>query len=576
MGRLLVLVGSWALMACLGEAQDFPRVAPKELAPPLAAPVPPAPAPRAKEDATPLLDRLSGLVFVAKPSEVVTTGMRVKGVVIKDVPVPDPRAFDQLTAKYIGTKLTHGDLNRLVRDVIFYYRGHDRPVVDVFVPEQDIASGTVQLVVLEGRIGQVRVTGNRWLPASQISDSISLPAGGVIRSSELQDDLDWLNENPFHTTDLVYHPGQTLGATDLELQTKDRFPARFYLGYDDTGNAETGFDRYEAGVNWGDAFGLGQQLNYQYSTSGNGDSLRAHAGSYVIPLPWHNTVTFFGSYVDTKGLLPPLIGITGRSYQISGRYGVPLPTIRDGADRITYKETISAGFDYKYNKDSLEFGGLPAGGTLYDIDQFVVSYNGAETDPFGQTTLDNELYLSPGSWGGNNNDSAFNQTHTGATSDYAYDTLTLERLTRLPGDWSLILRGTLQQSSANLPPSEQLEFGGYNSVRGYDQDEVNADEGYIFSTEVRTPTLSVGNLFHRPWLQDQLQLVAFWDYGSASNHDLLPGERNETSLSSVGAGVRYTLNTYLSVRFDYGYQLHSTGLDTDHGSRSDLGIVLSY
>jgi hemolysin activation/secretion protein len=152
----------------------------------------------------------------------------------------------------------------------------------------------------------------------------------------------------------------------------------------------------------------------------------------------------------------------------------------------------------------------------------------------------------------------------------------LERLTRLPGDWSLILRGTLQQSSANLPPSEQLEFGGYNSVRGYDQDEVNADEGYIFSTEVRTPTLSVGNLFHRPWLQDQLQLVAFWDYGSASNHDLLPGERNETSLSSVGAGVRYTLNTYLSVRFDYGYQLHSTGLDTDHGSRSDLGIVLSY
>jgi hemolysin activation/secretion protein len=115
----------------------------------------------------------------------------------------------------------------------------------------------------------------------------------VIRSSELQDDLDWLNENPFHTTDLVYHPGQTLGATDLELQTKDRFPARFYLGYDDTGNAETGFDRYEAGVNWGDAFGLGQQLNYQYSTSGNGDSLRAHAGSYVIQLPWHNTVTYW-------------------------------------------------------------------------------------------------------------------------------------------------------------------------------------------------------------------------------------------------------------------------------------------
>jgi hypothetical protein len=73
--------------------------------------------------------------------------------------------------------------------------------------------------------------------------------------------------------------------------------------------------------------------------------------------------------------------------------------------------------------------------------------------------------------------------------------------------------------------------------------------------------------------KDRLQFLGFWEYGSATNHAPLPGEPSEIALSSVGLGVRYTINTYLSVRYDYGFQLHRTGCDNDHGSRSDLGVV---
>jgi len=565
------------LLAGMVQAQDYPRIAPKEVTPIAPAPaVPASPVPKAAGDKEVMLPKLKGLVFVAKPDQVVKSGVSTKGVTIKNVPVPDQADFEQLANKYLGAKLTHGDLNHLITDIILFYRQHDRPVVDVIVPEQDIATGTVQLVVLEGQVAKVAVTGNRWFSSDEISDGISLKPGDEIRASQLQDDLDWINSNPFHSSTVIYHPGEKMGATDLELQTQDRFPARIYGGYEDSGNAATGFDRYEAGVNWGDAFGIGQQLNYQYTTSGDGESLRAHAGSYVIPLPWHNTLTFFGSYTDTKGNVPPLIGITGHSYQISGRYSIPLPSLTCEDLGLRYKQSIAAGFDYKYNKNALEFGGLPSGGTLYDVDQFVISYNGALTDPYGQTTLDDEYYASPGRWGGNNNDAQFNASHTMATSHYMYDTLTLERLTRLPGDWSLILRGTLQFSDANLAPSEQLGFGGYDTVRGYDEREVNGDEGYIFTTELRTPSISFGEIIGHPEFRDQLQLLGFWDYGAGYNHTLLPGEVSETPLSSIGAGLRYTINTYVSVRFDYGFQLLRTGFDNDHGSRSDLGVVVSY
>jgi len=567
--------GLWAQVPQIA-APDAGHIAPKPV-PQQETPVAPAPRPSSHVglgDNDVLVDRLKALVFVPTPDSVDKSGSSATGVVLKNVSVPSEPGFRKLASSYLGQRVTGKKLNDMISEIILFYRNHDRPVVDVIVPDQEITNGGIQIVLLEGKVGQVSVAGNRWFSSSQIADGVSLHLGESISQREMQRDLDWLNQNPFRTTDVVYTPGKNIGQTDLVLQTRDRFPVRAYAGYEDSGNAATGFDRYLAGVNISDPWGIGEQLNYQYTTSGDGDSLRAHALSYIIPLPWHHTLTFFGNYVDTKGLVSPF-EVTGHSYQISGRYSIPLPTLTIGSG-LNYKHEFAAGFDYKYNDNSLEFGATSVPFTLYDVDQFVMGYTGTETDSYGQLTLNDQLYVSPGNWGGNNNDAAFAATHGGANSDYVYNTLILQRLTKLPENWTLVLRGTLQTSNANLMPSEQLGFGGYDTVRGYDEREVNSDDGYIFTTELRTPALSLGNIFHMPAFKDQFQLLGFWDYGSAQNHAPLPGEPNEIALSSVGFGVRYSINTYLTVRYDYGFQLCHTGFDNDQGSRSDLGLVLSY
>jgi hemolysin activation/secretion protein len=576
--RLGRIAGALALagVAPLRAAEDYYRIAPKKPAayPTVRAAVPVVGTASKGDPHQVLIRHLNALVFVPTPGAVKPGVVDAHGVSLKDVTPPAPEDFAVRYLPYLGQPMTRGKLNELVKSIIVYYRNHNRPVVDVAVPAQDITNGVLQVVVLEAHVGTVTVTGNRWFSSREIRDSVYAEPGDDIDSSQLQANLDFLNQNPFRTTAVVYQPGEKLGETNLVLQTKDRFPARVFAGYEDSGDIETGIDRYFAGFNYGDLFGLGQQLNYQYTTSGNFDSLRAHSGSYVIPLPWEHTLTFFGSYVDTKGELPSLFGVTGRSYQVSGRYSVPLPTVT--LSKVSYRHSFEAGFDYKYNNNSLEFGNAPAAGTLYAVDQFVLGYNGTESDPWGRTTINENLYISPGDLGGNNNDAAFSNAHTGATSDYVYNTLVLERLTRLPEDWSLVLRGTLQTSNANLAPSEQLGFGGYDTVRGYDEREVNTDDGFIFTTEVRSPSVSIGDTFHIPHVKDQLQFRAFWDYGAGSNHAPLPGESNEIPLSSLGLGLRYTINTYLSLRYDYAFQLLRTGFDNDQGSRSDIGIVLSY
>jgi hemolysin activation/secretion protein len=269
----------------------------------------------------------------------------------------------------------------------------------VLVPQQDITNGVVQLLLLEGRLGSVSVAGNRWFSGRELSRYVRAQGGGTISARQLQSDIDWMNANPFHSSDVVYHPGKNLGETDIVLQTSDRFPVRFYGGYEDTGNASSGLDRYELGFNWGDAFGLGlgQQLNYQYTTSGDGTSLRSHAGSWIIPLPWRHTLTIFGSYADTRGIIPPYVNLIGRSYQVSARYGIPLPTLFYGP--VSLKEAFSFGPDYKYNDNSLEFGGAGAGTTLLDVDQLAFAYDGSENDPYGQVLHRRGPHLQPGQLG---------------------------------------------------------------------------------------------------------------------------------------------------------------------------------
>ena len=545
------MLGICALAPVRGQSLSYDQFAPKPVPPTprTASDVPPASINIKGNSGQVLLPRLRSLVFIGSAADIQPDGAQASlPIVIKNVDVPAEAQFRATVTPFLGRKLTRGDLSNLITAIIVHYRRHDHPVVDVVVPQQEITGGVVQILLLESRAGTITVSGNHWFSSPEIQQNFETETGDRILASRIKADLTFANQNPFHTTDVIYTPGHDTGVTDIQLQTRDRFPARFYLGYEDSGNAETGFDRYIAGVNWGDAWdaGLGHQLNYQYTTSGNMRDLIAHSGSYIIPLPWwHHTLTFFGDYIQTEGHLPPLISVQGLTYQASMRYTMPLPDLGD------FKSSFGLGFDYKFNRNGLEFGAIQITPTPYEVLQFVMTYDASMHDPYGVTNFDAQIFVSPGDLTGENYDSDYNAQHTGATSSYAYSTLEMTRLTRLPGDFSLFLRGLGQFSNSNLTPSEQLGFGGYDTVRGYDEREINADEGFITNVELRTPTVSLGDALNWKGLNDQLQFLLFWDYGSSYNHHLLPGEPAEIPLSSLGGGLRYTINTYVSVRADW-------------------------
>jgi hemolysin activation/secretion protein len=557
------------------QAQDIQKVLPQTL------PVKPTTAP-VKEtkpvQATAnghevIIKKLKGLVFVAGP-KVKADGVSSKGIKADKLPILQQPEFQAKMQAYLNKPVTLDGLNQITRAVIDQYRQNDRPIVDAIIPEQDVTGNTLQVAVIEGRVNAVKVVGNRWFDSSILAGEVGLQRGDSISERELVENMNTMNQNPFHSTNIEFARGPEVGTTDVIAQTQDRFPVRFYAGYDNTGNLLTGLDRWNAGFNYGNLFGLDQQFNYQFTTSSDFDHFEAHAASYIIPLPWHHTLSFFGGYIDMEGN-DQGIAVRGFAWQASTRYNIPLPTVGG------YTQSVSGGYDFKETNTNIDTTAFDGNVTneLTDVSQFVVSYNSTLRDPTGLTSFSLTSFLSPGDMTGKNTTSKFEASQLGAHADYVYGQAAVTRTTQLPGDFTWLVRGIYQDSSSNLVGSEQFGLGGADTVRGYLEREANGSEGWLVSSEVRTPPVSLGGVFSDKFAKspahDQLQFLGFVDYGWTRNNDLLGGAPN-TYLLSVGPGVRYTVGKYLSVKFDYGFQLTDPGLGDPAGSRGELAATLSY
>jgi len=138
---------------------------------------------------------------------------------------------------------------------------------------------------------------------------------------------------------------------------------------------------------------------------------------------------------------------------------------------------------------------------------------------------------------------------------------------------TFVSRITGQISEAPILPVEQLGFGGFDTIRGYDMRDINADSGYILNLELRTVPKPLGLK-----CDDQIQYLVFYDRGDALSRTVFDFEDGSESLSSVGAGFRFVMGQNVSVRFDYGFQLDDANIGLPqqrYNSRLHLGVVIS-
>jgi hemolysin activation/secretion protein len=506
---------------------------------------------------------LNGLRLIRSADRLSGAALPVgQAVVVEGLPWLDAAKVRAVSAGFLSRPLTREDLSRLTRLLVVLCRNSDHPVVEVYVPPQDVSTGVVQVVVQVARLSAVNVTGNHWFPDDLFTRQVHARQGEEITGEALLEDVDWLNQNPFRHVDLMYSKGDQPGETEVVLRVTDARPERVYGGYEDTGNQATGLGRVFAGFNLGNLWNDENELSYQYTRSTEEARLQADSASYVLPLPWRDTVSVFGSWSQADTVVDGLFSLKGITWQVGLRYTVPLPVLSESTQSLAF------GADYKWSNNNLGFGGTQVFSSPASIAQAVATYSGERSDSMGSTHGSVSAYFSPGGLGGSNNDGAFRVQRAGATADYAYLQASLSRLERMPGDFTAVLTGMGQWSSARLLPTEQFGLGGENSVRGYDERILNGDDGISAQLELRSPSR---HLMGR--IPDQTQVLVFVDAGRDWQHGLQPGE-TEATLASAGPGLRLQVGTHGIVKADYGWQLER--LAGTRSARVQLSAILSF
>ena len=322
----------------LSYGQAYDRIAPKTLPEnaPAAAPAPAAPAPMPASDKV-VLQALKGLVFLSDPAALKKGGVPGPvGISAPGLPLLAGPGFTAQVAPFIGQKVTLADLNTIAQRVTGWYREHDQPFMSVTVPPQNISSGIVQIVVSQYRVGAVKTQGNEWFSDDLLIGESGIVSGQPLSLGDLQDDLDRLNGNPFRNVTTVFQPGAEAGQTDVVLKTEDRLPLRLYASFDNAGQASLGRGEWSVGANWGNAFGLDQQVAYQFTRSIS-SRFDAHSLSWTAPLPWRDKVIVFGSYEEERPDVGRDFGETGTSGQgqpaLCPRPAAPRHRGRGRADR---------------------------------------------------------------------------------------------------------------------------------------------------------------------------------------------------------------------------------------------------
>ena len=564
------------------QAQDYKRVAPqlptKLQSPSLAIPSEPAiPIAAVSPDGSQaqVTVALKGLVVIDGSSRIVEAGVPVSaagstGINVSEISeLNDSRFTTQLTG-FLGRPLTLATLDQIKTITTTWLRAHQRPFVDVSIPPQNIGSGVVQMVVTEYKIGNIEVRGSRYFSESLITRNSGLQTGNTLRLDDLQTDLDRLNRNPFLNVDAVFKPGEQTGETDVTLNARDRLPLRFYAGYDNLGVRSLGVPEYNVGANWGNTFGTGQILSYQFTSSISGRS-NSHSISDTIPTPWGDQVLIFGSYGTQRPFLATLFNESGHSGQASVRYVHLLPR----AHGLT--EDLQLGYDFKTTDNNLEFAGFQVFAMEAEVDQFPLIYDATLSDHFGQTAIQNTFVYSPGRLTTNNTTAALSALVPGSAAHYLYNRFLITRTTPLLQHFTAVTRVTVQASNRNLPYSEQVGGGGVGSVRGYYTDTALGSTGQMFSQELRLPAFDLSRMVARSSeFGDKAQIGGFFDYARLRQVSPIPDVQSSVDLASGGFLTRYSFSRNLDFQFDLGWRLRSAPTVPSRGAYGQLSVTGSF
>lgn len=481
---------------------------------------------------------------------------------------PDQQLYDLLTPfTGDGKKSVDVEAARDRLEQFFHENGY--PAVLVNIPEQSTEGGSIQLQVLEGRVGMVTVTGNRFFSTAMIKERLpSLTPGSQVSSAAIKRDFTAINQHADRKVIPGMAPGKEPGTVDFELKVEDRSPLHASLELNNKAGHNTEELRLVGTIRHDNLWQRDHSLSLQYQTAPQDmEQVKVATGSYLLPVPGTDghRLILYGLWTDSDTPVGDGFRSTGKGTVFGARYLLPL------AGQGSYNHSLSLGLDYKDFEDVIISGSddvvtpvtylplsLGYSASLFDAESKALTLLNAGVSLTFRGAVTDQTEFSDKRYNGRANYLTLNmgvEHRRPVWSDY-------EVRTKLDG----------QLASEPLISNEEFAAGGMDSVRGYRESEALGDSGIHGSFEALAPDLGklagLKQLVARPYL--------FYDIASLWVMDPLPGQEEFTLLHGAGIGVRGVLTERFEYQLDGAFALKATNRTESGDNRVHFKLKLQW
>ena len=458
----------------------------------------------------------------------------VKAIEIEGNTIFDDETLGKIVDVGDGMELTLGILSLMAQEVKAHYASNGYILAKTYVPKQKVRDGKVKIVVREGEIGKIQVTGNKKLKSKDFVRRLrKVKQEGALKEQTLEEVLTELNDMLGVKVRTVLKPGELPGTSDLILEVTETPPYTASLDGDNFGSRFTGANRLGLSASAGNFFTLGDQFSFRGVRSDLEQS--SVTGSYLYPF----IIPFTDE--DAKLKISPTyseqtLGDTLSSLAAGGNsntFSLELSTnfLRSRIAQLTSK----IGFDARHSKNYQ----LSAVSSHDNILGVYLNVGGNTSDKYmGRSFFD--FTLRRGINESDKNRALISRADGRGNILVASTSFMRFQGTKFLGSY-FIMKLSGQMTSSRALSGDLFAAGGLGTVRGFPISEHSGDNGYLASVEYVLPfpyKIPIG--IEKLTLAQILSLTGFIEYGEVFVRARQSGESNE-SITGGGVGIQLNL-----------------------------------
>ncbi len=463
----------------------------------------------------------------------------------------------KITAPHEGKELKLSEIKTVAEEITRLYNAKGYLTCRAYIPPQKIETKTIEIQVLEGKLGAVNVQGNKYSKPERITRYVKSLGGKVVDYDTLKKYISKMNLHPDREVKAVIMPGKDLGTSDLLLDVKDSFPFHIGLDVNNFGTKLTGKERYGLSMRHTNFSGRDDILAARLQW---GELVFAIGTQYVVPVGDHDTelgASFNYTDVNIGGDFS-VLDIGGKAYTYSLFVNQPI------FDSRYVDLTWTGSFESKSIQNRLL--GTPS--TNDELRMFHTGINVDEIDRYGRTFIVNDLTYGADFMGASDKNDASLSRSGGGAPFFKYDVVA-NRVHPVHDSTNLYMKASGQLASDKMVSAEQYDIGGVYSVRGYPQSDYLGDMGAGGSMELRVPFYFIPRTTKAPWseepLWNRINFVGFFDGAYAKLRSPAVGERPSRSYMGAGGGIRFDLPRNLTGRFEWASPVGDKPQDGSNG-----------